>query len=82
MSCNPETSEKLEKLLDFLGIDLCWNCKGKKRIKHTICSCCEPEVISCPECKGEGFLVHEYSLLKNFLATDEDDEIEGIGLCD
>lgn len=81
MSCNPDTSDKLEKLLDFLGLRLCWNCKGEKRIKHTICSCCEAEVITCPDCKGEGFTVDEYSPLKNMLTPDEDD-FEGVGLCD
>lgn len=82
------TSQKLEKFLAFLGIYLCRECGGKGRITRTTCSCCAPEIETCPDCKGEEFMFEEYSPLKSLFEQARDQEADqepvtdGVGLCD
>lgn len=91
MGCNCcNSNDKLEKLFTFLGIDICYECKGRGRIEKRSergCSCCERETVTCPECKGSEFLVEDDSILKTLIdcqdnQDSQDDSLSNIGLCD
>jgi hypothetical protein len=85
MNCcsSSENSDKLEKLFTFLGIHICYECKGKGTVKEIVCQCCEINTITCPECKGEEFIIDDESILKSLIPTSETEHEEfGIGLCD
>ena len=85
MSCcsSSENSDKLERLFLFLGIHICYECKGKGTVKEVVCQCCEINTITCPECKGEEFIIDDESILKTLLPETPDplDDF-GVGLCD
>lgn len=81
----PGSSRKLEKLLSFLGVTLCYKCRGKGRIEeraHNGCSCCDREITTCPECKGDEFIIEEHSIFKSLTNSDEDETSHNVGLCD
>jgi DnaJ-class molecular chaperone len=85
MGCDScKSNEKLDKLFSFLGIYICCKCKGRGRIEENTytCSCCRAETITCPECKGEEFIVEEHSILKSLVERDQDDDQDDTGLCD
>ena len=77
-------NDKLEKLFTFLGVYICYECKGKGRIEKI--TCCDRETITCPECKGNEFIIEEDSILKSLIDEqnneEEHDDLLGIGLCD
>ena len=83
MGCDScKSMDKLDKLLSFLGISLCYKCKGKGRVELVTCSCCQSEITTCPECEGHEFIVEEDSILKSLLDLDDEADSGGIGLCD
>lgn len=80
MGCDScKSMDKLDKLLSFLGVSLCYKCSGRGRVEVIIC-CCERETITCPECDGLEFTIEEDSILKPLLGSD--DTLEELGLCD
>ena len=65
-----KSGDKLNKLFTFLGLYICFKCKGTGRVKKENC-CCDVEIITCPECGGDEFMVEEDSILKTLICKPE-----------
>lgn len=66
MSCC-DNKKLLKNLLEYLGMYVCYDCKGTGVVTYESCKCgcCGTEMHTCTHCKGERFVLEDESILKH-----------------